>query len=604
MAPTHDADSDSDGLDDGDEVNTNFTDPNDTDSDSDGLNDGDEVNTYFTDPNDADSDNDGFGDGDEVVAGSDPLDPLSMPNNAPVATANSVTGIENTTFTFAGSDFTFTDLESDALTQVEITTLPAAGTLKLSGTPVAALDHIAAAGIGNLTFDPAADANGSPYTSFTFKVEAGAGSWSTAAATLTIDVTPTYNLTWTAGAQGSITAPATSPTTHNSGAVVTITAVADPTYHFVNWTGDIGTVANPGLAGTTITMNGDYTIQANFAIDTFTLTYNHDAHGSISGTSPQTVAYGASGSAVTAVPNTGYHFVRWSDLSTANPRTDTSVTANINVTASFAITLAPTVVTEGVASIAATTATGEGNVTDDGGSVITQRGIVWNTGGSPTTADSKASAPGTTGAYTASITGLTAGTLYHVRAYAVNALGTSYGGELTFTTPALVPTAVATATGAGSASFSTNGGAIEELTAVAEVALPTAGKPNLSFPCGFFSFKITGLTPGQTVVVTITLPETVPIGTQYWKYHASKGGWIEIPMGDDDGDNVITITLVDGGPGDDGGKDGTILDPGGPGEPPVPVPGVSQWGILALAVLLGGAMVWVIRQKQILRGTH
>src|SRR5206468_10838783 len=40
---------------------------------------------------------------------------------------------------------------------------------------------------------------------------------------------------------------------------------------------------------------------------------------------------------VTAVGDTGYHFVQWSDGSTANSRTDTNVTANISITASFAI---------------------------------------------------------------------------------------------------------------------------------------------------------------------------------------------------------------------------------------------------------------------------
>ena len=45
---------------------------------------------------------------------------------------------------------------------------------------------------------------------------------------------------------------------------------------------------------------------------------------------------GANGNAVTALPDGGYHFVQWSDGSTANPRTDTNVTANVSVTASFA----------------------------------------------------------------------------------------------------------------------------------------------------------------------------------------------------------------------------------------------------------------------------
>ena len=69
----------------------------------------------------------------------------------------------------------------------------------------------------------------------------------------------------------------------------------------------------------------------------FTLTYTAGANGSITGTSPQTVASGGNGTAVTAVPDANYHFVNWSDSSTANPRTDSNVTANVTVTANFAI---------------------------------------------------------------------------------------------------------------------------------------------------------------------------------------------------------------------------------------------------------------------------
>ncbi len=68
----------------------------------------------------------------------------------------------------------------------------------------------------------------------------------------------------------------------------------------------------------------------------YTLTYTAGAHGSISGVSPQTVARGANGTPVQAVPAAGYHFVKWDDGSTANPRTDTNVTKNITVTAQFA----------------------------------------------------------------------------------------------------------------------------------------------------------------------------------------------------------------------------------------------------------------------------
>ena len=49
---------------------------------------------------------------------------------------------------------------------------------------------------------------------------------------------------------------------------------------------------------------------ANFAINTYTLTYTAGANGTIIGTTPQTVNHGANGTAVTAVPDAGYHFVQ------------------------------------------------------------------------------------------------------------------------------------------------------------------------------------------------------------------------------------------------------------------------------------------------------
>lgn len=71
---------------------------------------------------------------------------------------------------------------------------------------------------------------------------------------------------------------------------------------------------------------------------TYTLTYIAGAGGTIAGATPQTVEHGADGTAVEAVPNTGYHFVKWNDDSTTNPRTDANVTADISVTALFEVT--------------------------------------------------------------------------------------------------------------------------------------------------------------------------------------------------------------------------------------------------------------------------
>ncbi|HEY5540921.1 MAG TPA: hypothetical protein VIL41_05660, partial [Coriobacteriia bacterium] len=68
-----------------------------------------------------------------------------------------------------------------------------------------------------------------------------------------------------------------------------------------------------------------------------TLTYTAGSHGSIDGSSTQAVACGDNGTTVTAVPSAGYHFTGWSDGVKTATRADTNVTANINVTADFAI---------------------------------------------------------------------------------------------------------------------------------------------------------------------------------------------------------------------------------------------------------------------------
>ena len=141
----------------------------------------------------------------------------------------------------------------------------------------------------------------------------------------------TYTLTYAAGANGSITGRRAQIVDHGANGTA-VTAVPDANYHFVNWS-DAST-ANPR---TDLNVTANLSVTANFAIDTYTLTYTAGANGSITGATPQIVGYGANGTAVTAVPAANYHFVNWSDASTANPRTDLNVTADLSVTANFAI---------------------------------------------------------------------------------------------------------------------------------------------------------------------------------------------------------------------------------------------------------------------------
>jgi uncharacterized protein (TIGR02145 family) len=71
---------------------------------------------------------------------------------------------------------------------------------------------------------------------------------------------------------------------------------------------------------------------------------------------------------------------------------------------------------------------------DNGGAEITSRGVCWSTGQNPTVADSKTEDGTGTGSFTSSVTNLQAGTMYYLRAYAINSVGTSYGDEVSFST--------------------------------------------------------------------------------------------------------------------------------------------------------------------------
>lgn len=78
---------------------------------------------------------------------------------------------------------------------------------------------------------------------------------------------------------------------------------------------------------------------------------------------------------------------------------------------------------------------GGGNVTNDGGGTVSARGVCWKTSVNPTTSDSYTVDGSGTGEFSSVLTGLSASTTYHVRGYATNESGTSYGANETFTTP-------------------------------------------------------------------------------------------------------------------------------------------------------------------------
>lgn len=94
----------------------------------------------------------------------------------------------------------------------------------------------------------------------------------------------------------------------------------------------------------------------------------------------------------------------------------------------------PTVITSAASAINATSITGGGNVTLDGGVAITARGVCWGTAHNPVITGTHTTDGSGTGSFSSNITPLLPSTTYYLRAYATNSIGTAYGNEITVTT--------------------------------------------------------------------------------------------------------------------------------------------------------------------------
>ena len=125
------------------------------------------------------------------------------------------------------------------------------------------------------------------------------------------------------------------------------------------------------------------------------------------------------------------YYVRSYAINTAG----TSYSSEISFTTG-ARSLPTLTTTTAITAITGTTASSGGNVTSSGNDLLTARGVCWGTSSNPTIANSKTTDGTTTGTYTSSLTGLIASTVYYVRAYATNSVGTVYGNELSFTSTA------------------------------------------------------------------------------------------------------------------------------------------------------------------------
>jgi len=166
----------------------------------------------------------------------------------------------------------------------------------------------------------------------------------------------------------------------------------------------------------------------------------------------------------------------------------------------------PEVTTGNVTNVSATTATCGGNVTGDGNSFVTARGVCWSTFENPTINAHKTVDGEGLGSFASQLTGLTHSTKYYVRAYATNSEGTAYGEQKSFTTMVITPPTVTTAnvTNIGSVS-ATCGGNVTNIgndpSTTRGVCWSTSQNPTIENSktvdgtgIGSFTSEITGLT--------------------------------------------------------------------------------------------------------------
>lgn len=181
---------------------------------------------------------------------------------------------------------------------------------------------------------------------------------------------------------------------------------------------------NSATSGGNITLNGGSPVTAR-GVCWNTAPYPTLAHNKTTDGSGN----GAFVSQLTGLTNTTTYYVR----AYATNSLGTSYGSQLTFTTLSGIV---TLTTAEVTGITANSAISGGEITSDGGSPVTARGVCWNTSPNPTTANSFTSDGAGTGTFTSDLTGLAEDSTYYIRAYATNAFGTWYGNEMSFETPA------------------------------------------------------------------------------------------------------------------------------------------------------------------------
>ena len=192
----------------------------------------------------------------------------------------------------------------------------------------------------------------------------------------------------------------------------------------------------------------------------------------------------------------------------------------------FSTLTLPSVTTTTATSITTNSAQTGGNVTSDGGTSVSARGVCFSTSPNPTLANSFTSDGSGTGSFTSSLSSLSSNTQYYVRAYATNSVGTNYGNQITFTTSTGVqlPTVTTTSVTSVTQNSAISGGNVtssgSQPVTSRGVCWSTSPNPTISNSrtqngsgTGSFSSTISSLTPSTLYYVRAYA--TSSAGTSY-----------------------------------------------------------------------------------------
>jgi hypothetical protein len=162
--------------------------------------------------------------------------------------------------------------------------------------------------------------------------------------TITANFVAIYDLTTASTEGGSVIEPGEEVFAYDEGTVVDLEVEAEEGYLFIEWVGDVGTVADVYDGSTTITMNGDYSIIANFEeipLAQYDLTISGTTGGSVTTPGEGVFTYGeASVVGIAVEAGEGYGFAQWTgDISTVADVYAASTTITMNgdysITANF-----------------------------------------------------------------------------------------------------------------------------------------------------------------------------------------------------------------------------------------------------------------------------